>query len=158
MLNVLIVDDDKLTRKGLIASMPWDKYEMKIVGEAGNGIAALEFLEKTQVDLVLSDLEMPLMSGLEFIQKAQARYSRLKFAVLTVHSDFDYIQQALRLGAIDYIAKVQFDQENFDSILSRLSQRVRKEMEKDGSLPMEAAQAAARAPAVRGLRPVAGPG
>ena len=50
MLNVLIVDDDKLTRKGLIASMPWDKYEMKIVGEAGNGIAALEFLEKTQVD------------------------------------------------------------------------------------------------------------
>lgn len=46
MLNVLIVDDDKLTRKGLIASMPWDKYEMKIVGEAGNGIAALEFLEK----------------------------------------------------------------------------------------------------------------
>ena len=135
MLNVLIVDDDKLTRKGLIASMPWDKYEMKIVGEAGNGIAALEFLEKTQVDLVLSDLEMPLMSGLEFIQKAQARYSRLKFAVLTVHSDFDYIQQALRLGAIDYIAKVQFGQENFDSILSRLSQRVRKEMEKDGSLP-----------------------
>lgn len=135
MLNVLIVDDDKLTRKGLIASMPWDKYEMKIVGEAGNGIAALEFLEKNQVDLVLSDLEMPLMSGLEFIQKAQALYPRLKFAVLTVHSDFGYIQQALRLGAIDYIAKVQFDQENFDSILNRLSQRVRKEMEKDGSLP-----------------------
>ena len=56
MLNVLIVDDDKLTRKGLIASMPWDKNEMKIVGEAGNGIAALQFLENTQVDLVLSDL------------------------------------------------------------------------------------------------------
>lgn len=128
MLKVLVVDDDKLTRKGLIASMPWDKYEMQVVGEASNGIAALEFLSKNPVDLVLSDLEMPLMSGLEFIQKAQTEYPHLYFAVLTVHSDFGYIQQALRLGAIDYIAKVQFDQENFDSILNRLSQRIKKEL------------------------------
>lgn len=128
MLKVLVVDDDKLTRKGLIASMPWDKYEMQVVGEASNGIAALEFLAQNPVDLVLSDLEMPLMSGLEFMQKAQTLYPYLKFAVLTVHSDFNYIQQALRLGAIDYIAKVQFDQENFDSILNRLSQRIQKEL------------------------------
>jgi two-component system response regulator YesN len=112
--------------------MPWDKYGMQVVGEAANGIAALEFLEQHQVDLVLSDLEMPLMSGLEFIQKAQERYPHLLFAVLTVHSDFDYIQQALRLGAIDYVAKVQLDQENFDSILNRLYQRIRKEWEKSG--------------------------
>lgn len=133
MLKVLVVDDDKLTRKGLIASMPWDKYEMKVVGEASNGIAALEFLSENPVDLVLSDLEMPLMSGLEFIQKAQTEYPHLYFAVLTVHSDFSYIQQALRLGAIDYIAKVQFDQENFDSILNRLSQRIKKELGSNAS-------------------------
>ena len=134
MLKVLIVDDDKLTRKGLIASMPWDKYEMQVVGEASNGIAALEFLAENPVDLVLSDLEMPLMSGLEFIQKAQSEYPHLYFAVLTVHSDFGYIQQALRLGAIDYIAKVQFDQENFDSILNRLSQRIKKELRSNTKL------------------------
>ncbi|WP_320967309.1 response regulator [Hungatella sp.] len=117
MWKVLIVDDDKLTRKGLIASMPWDKYEMEIVGEAGNGVAALEFLMENQTDLVLCDLEMPLMSGLELIQKVQILYPHIKFAVLTVHSDFGYIQQALRLGAIDYIAKVLIEQENCASIL-----------------------------------------
>ena len=136
MWKVLIVDDDKLTRKGLIASMPWDKYEMEIVGEAGNGVAALEFLVENQTDLVLCDLAMPLMSGLELIQKVQILYPHIKFAVLTVHSDFGYIQQALRLGAIDYIAKVQFDQENFDSILERLSQRLEKEVEKSGLTPV----------------------
>lgn len=135
MLKVLIVDDDKLTRKGLIASMPWSKYGMEIAGEAGNGVTALEFLKENQVDLVLSDLEMPLMSGLDFMQRAQLLYPNLKFAVLTVHSDFEYIQQALRLGAMDYIAKVQFDQENFDSILKRLSLRIKKEMEKEGKVP-----------------------
>ena len=133
MLKVLIVDDDKLTRKGLIAVMPWDKYGMEVAGESSNGVQALEFLDKHEVDLVLSDLEMPLMSGLEFMKQAKARYPGLQFVVLTVHTDFEYIQQALRLGAIDYIAKVQFDKENLDAILNRISDRMKKELEHSGS-------------------------
>ena len=133
MLKVLIVDDDKLTRKGLIAVMPWDKYGMEVAGESSNGVQALEFLDKHEVDLVLSDLEMPLMSGLEFMKQAKARYPGLQFVVLTVHTYFEYIQQALRLGAIDYIAKVQFDKENLDAILNRISDRMKKELEQRGT-------------------------
>lgn len=124
MYRVLIVDDDKLTRKGLIASMPWKEYGMEVVGECSNGAQALDFLESHETDLVLTDLEMPVMSGMEFIKKASVRYPYLQFVVLTVHTDFEYIQEALRMGIIDYIAKVQFDKENFDVILQRIADRL----------------------------------
>lgn len=133
MLKVLIVDDDKLTRKGLIASMPWADYAMEVVGEASNGIEALRFLEEHTADLVLCDLDMPLMSGLELIRKATVLYPDLAFAVLTIHSDFECIQQALRLGAIDYVAKVQLDRENFSSLLERISNRLRKNVQERSS-------------------------
>ncbi len=126
MIRVLIVEDDKLIRKGLIASMPWSEYDMTVVGEAGNGQTALEFLQEQEADLVLTDIEMPVMSGLDFIKTAGSLYPHLSFVVLTVFADFDYIQQALRLGAIDYIAKIQIDKENFNTILERIHNRLQK--------------------------------
>lgn len=137
MLKVLIVDDDRLARKGLITVMPWEKYGMEVVGECANGILALEFLGRNRVDLVFSDLEMPVMSGLEFIEQARGRFPELLFVVLTVHTDFEFIQKVLRLGAIDYIAKIQLDQENLDAVLKRISQRlgdVRKDIPYKGRI------------------------
>ena len=63
MIKVLVVDDDKLVRKGLIAAMPWNEFNMEVVGEANNGKNALKFLENNAVDLILLDLSMPIMSG-----------------------------------------------------------------------------------------------
>ncbi len=117
----MIIDDDGLARKGLISCMPWADYNMEVVGEASNGLSALEFLEHTAVDLALVDIDMPNMGGLQFIEHAKSRYPGLNYVVLTIHTEFEYIQQALRLGAIDYIAKSQFDQENLNGILSRIS-------------------------------------
>ena len=137
MLRVLIVDDDRLARKGLRAVMPWEKYGMEVVGECANGLLALEFLDKNRVDLVFSDLEMPVMSGLELIEQARVRFPELFFVVLTVHTDFEFIQKILRLGAIDYIAKVQLDQENLDAVLKRISERlggVKKEIPYEGKI------------------------
>lgn len=126
MIKVLIVEDDKLIRKGLIASMPWSEYDMTVVGEANNGQTALDFLKEQEADLVLTDIEMPVMSGLDFIKTAGGLYPHLNFVVLTVFAEFDYIQQALRLGAIDYIAKIQIDKENFNTILERIYNRLQK--------------------------------
>lgn len=134
MLRVLIVDDDKLTRKGLISFMPWDEYSMEIIGEACNGIEALKFLENNQVDLVLTDLDMPLMSGMDFIRTAIPLYPQLYFVVLTIHNDFCYIQDALRLGAIDYIAKVQLDKENFSAVLERIKNRISSDIKDNYSM------------------------
>lgn len=117
----MIIDDDGLARKGLIACMPWADYNMEVVGEASNGFSALEFLENNLVDLALVDIDMPNMGGLQFMEISKTRYPNLKYVVLTIHTEFEYIQQALRLGAIDYIAKSQFDKENLNTILNRIS-------------------------------------
>ncbi|MDO4336715.1 MAG: helix-turn-helix domain-containing protein [Eubacteriales bacterium] len=126
MLRILIVDDDILTRKGIQILMPWEKHHMKITGEASNGKEALDFLEKNSVDLVLVDLDMPIMDGMTFIQTASALYPELSYVVLTVHTEFEYIQSVLRIGALDYIAKTHFDRENFDQILDRIYAAVMK--------------------------------
>ncbi|WP_458127026.1 response regulator transcription factor [Paenibacillus sp. Z3-2] len=124
MIKVLIVDDDKLVRKGISSAMPWNEFNMEVVGEASNGAKALDFLNSQPVDLMLTDLAMPVMSGIELMRAARELYPELHIVVLTLHQDFDYIQEALRLGAIDYIAKVQLEKEQFEHVLHRIHTRI----------------------------------
>ncbi|NOU72910.1 response regulator [Paenibacillus sp. LMG 31458] len=135
MIKVLVVDDDKLVRKGLISAMPWQDFDMQVVGEANNGEKALEFLESQPVDLLLTDLAMPVMSGIELMRIARKRYPRLHMVVLTLHQDFEYIQEALRLGAIDYIAKVQLEKEQFEEVLGRIAGRINEQLNQSPQAP-----------------------
>jgi two-component system response regulator YesN len=127
MIKVLIVDDDKLVRKGLISAMPWQDFDMEVVGEANNGKKALEILEQQSVDLLITDLAMPVMSGIELIRIAHKRFPQLHIVVLTLHQDFEYIQEALRIGAIDYIAKIQLEKERFEEVLERIANRIKEQ-------------------------------
>lgn len=127
MIKVLVVDDDKLVRKGLISAMPWQEFGMQVVGEASNGEKALEFLESQPVDLLLTDLAMPVMSGIELMRIARKRNPHLHMVILTLHQDFEYIQEALRLGAIDYIAKIQLEKEKFEEVLGRIAGRINEQ-------------------------------
>ena len=124
MVKVLIVDDDKLARQGLILSIHWEDFGMKIVGEAPNGLKALQFLDENPVDLVLTDLAMPLMSGIELMKQARVKHRHVLFVVLTFHEDFETTREALRLGAIDYISKLQLEKENLDGVLGRVRDRI----------------------------------
>ncbi|NBD27757.1 response regulator transcription factor [Paenibacillus glycinis] len=130
MIRVLVVDDEKLVRQGLITSLPWAEYGMEVVGEAKNGEKAIEFLAEREVDLMLTDLAMPVMSGIELMRIVRKRYPRLYIIVLTLHQDFEYIQEALRLGAIDYIAKVELTADRFSEILARIRERIAEEEKK----------------------------
>jgi len=120
MLNVLIVDDEKIVRRGLVTFIPWKQFGMNVVGEANNGENALKFLEKNKVDLLFTDLSMPVMSGIELMREVNKKYPHIQMVVLTLHQDFDYIQEALRLGAIDYIAKTELEKEQFEDLLGRI--------------------------------------
>ncbi|MHA7965576.1 response regulator transcription factor [Paenibacillus sp. CAU 1782] len=133
MIKVLIVDDDNLVRRGLISILPWENYSMEVVGEAKNGEKALEFLAKHEVDLLLTDLAMPIMSGMELMRIVRKEYPHIFVVVLTLHQDFEYIQECLRLGAIDYIAKVEMEQENFGEVIGRVKARILEEQFKHGS-------------------------
>jgi two-component system response regulator YesN len=127
MIRVLIVDDDRLVRRGLTFTLPWDRFGMRVVGEASNGVIAMEFLKTNPVDLVLIDIEMPVMNGIELLRAIRSEYSHIYAVVLTLHENFKYVQEALRLGAIDYISKLQLETENFEEILKNIHARIIKE-------------------------------
>jgi two-component system, response regulator YesN len=120
MIRVLVVDDDKLVRRGIVSSMPWQDFGMEVAGEANNGENALKFMEAHEIDLLMTDLSMPVMSGIELMRIVRSRYPHVQIVVLTLHQDFEYIQEALRIGAIDYIAKYQLEREQFEEVLGRI--------------------------------------
>lgn len=141
MIRVLIADDDKLARMGLISLIPWEKCGMTVVGEVSNGERALAFLENHQVDLCVVDLAMPVMTGLEFIQQARIKYPRLQYVVLSFHEDFENVQAALRLGTLDYISKMRLDQKDCEEVFLRvgkmISQLERESFVESDSLPLK---------------------
>ncbi|MBM7565486.1 response regulator transcription factor [Paenibacillus sacheonensis] len=125
MIKTLIVDDEIYVRKGLISVLPWEKFGFKIVGEASGGERALEFLKDNRVDVVFMDLTMPGMSGFELMKETRSGHPGVKTVVLTCHQDFGFIQDAMRLGAIDYIVKTQLEKEKLDDVLERIANRIK---------------------------------
>ena len=123
--RVLIVDDDKLARNGLISIVPWQECGMAVVGDVPNGMAALEFLKTHRADLAVVDLSMPVLSGLDFIRESKQLYPDLQYVVLSFHEDFEYVQAAMRLGAVDYISKLRMEQEDCREVFLRVANVLR---------------------------------
>lgn len=123
MIKVYVVDDEKLVRRGIIGLIDWEKYDMKVVGDSGSGEETVEFLRKEEVDLLFSDLEMPGLSGIPFLQEVKAVRPGIQIVVLTMHQEFELIQQSLRLGILDYITKAQIEEENIDALMLSVRKR-----------------------------------
>ena len=138
MYNVLIIDDDKLERKGLISLVPWEECGMSVVGDVANGMLALEFLEKHPVDLAVVDISMPVLSGLDFIRESRTRWPRLQYVVLSFHEDFEYVQDALRLGALDYISKLRLEELDCADVFRRVGFLLKMSMEQSSPAPAPA--------------------
>lgn len=124
MIRAIIVDDELLIRKGLIMTLPWQKYGIEIIGEASNGRRALEFIENNEVDLLITDITMPVMSGIDLMKEVKSKYPEVYVVLITCHQDFEYIQTALRIGAIDYIVKTQIEDDKIEESLERISRTI----------------------------------
>ncbi len=104
MIKVLIVDDQSLIREGL--SMMLSLYdEIFLVGEASNGKEALDILRKSEVDLVLMDIRMPVMDGVEATKIIKEKYPHVKVLILTTFKEDEYIFEGLKNGADGYLLK-----------------------------------------------------
>lgn len=123
MIRVYVVDDEKLVRRGIIGLIDWKRFGMEVVGDSGSSEDTLRFLRDGQVDLLFSDLEMPGLSGIPFLRQVREQFPRLQIVVLTMHQEFDLIQQALRLGILDYITKSQIEEENVDTFMMGVQKR-----------------------------------
>ncbi|MFD2614220.1 response regulator transcription factor [Paenibacillus gansuensis] len=129
MRKVLVVDDEKLVRQGIITTFPWERHGFRIAGEAANGDKALAVLEREQVDLLVTDLAMPGMSGLELIKRVRSLYGDMPVVILTCHDNFKYIQEAMRLGVLDYIVKTELEDDTVEETLVRIAEKLRGEGE-----------------------------
>jgi two-component system response regulator YesN len=105
MTKVLIVDDEKYVRMGIRSETDWALIGCEVVGEAANGIEGLEAAETLRPDLVISDIRMPKMDGIEMAEKIIEKCPGTKVIFLTAYNEFEYARQAIRIGVSDYLLK-----------------------------------------------------
>ncbi|HPQ47730.1 MAG TPA: response regulator [Clostridia bacterium] len=155
-MRVYIIDDEDMVREGLISYVPWYDYGMEVVGSASNGREAYEYLSCNDVELVISDIYMPHMDGLEMIEKLKEINRNPIVILISGHSDFDYAQRAIKSKMVyEYILKpINF--EELDKIISQVKDKILERSsasfpaldeiewkklakdEKEGKLPLQA--------------------
>lgn len=123
MVRVLIVEDEVHTRKGMIVTTPWESLGCEVVGEAKNGLEGLEAIKNLRPDLVITDVRMPQLTGIEMIQLYRTYEqdvlkadSHVNFMILSGFEDFRYAQSAIALGVKAYLLKPVNDQHFYEVI------------------------------------------
>lgn len=111
MLKVLVVDDESVVRSGIVLGVDWASMGCVVVGEASNGEEGIAAAERYKPNLIITDIRMPHMDGIEMMTELRHRGFRSHVILLTAYSDFPYVRSALRLGAADYLVKPFRDQE-----------------------------------------------
>lgn len=105
MKKVLFVDDEPFIAQGLSSILDWNRFGIEIAGTANDGTSALDILREEPVDLLVTDIMMPRMDGLELIRRVKESGSRTKFVVLSGYEEFNYVKTGIRLGIENYILK-----------------------------------------------------
>ncbi|MEK5398999.1 response regulator [Paenibacillus nitricinens] len=105
MMKLLIAEDEDTIREGIVNMIDWKSHQIEVMGEAGNGSEALALMENEQPDLLLTDIRMPQMGGLELIEVARRRGYGFRSIILSGYNEFSYAKQAIALGVVDYVLK-----------------------------------------------------
>lgn len=127
ILNVLIVDDELPIRQEL-RMFDWKSCNAVLVGEAENGLEALNFCREYAPDVIITDIIMPVMDGLTLLQELKKEFPHIQVVILTYHSDFDYARQALKQGALGYIVKVMFEDDELRQVLEKARENIQREL------------------------------
>lgn len=110
-MKVLIVDDEVVIRVGLKSLIDWDEHGFTLVGEAKDGKKALEAIVELKPDIVITDIKMPVMNGIELIRQLSGMENAPRVIVLSSYNDFPLVKEAMRLGAADYLLKLEMTPE-----------------------------------------------
>ncbi|NQX68696.1 response regulator [Paenibacillus alba] len=130
MFKVLLVDDEEWVVQSLKHSINWEQFGFQIIGEANSADEALEFIETNKPHLVITDIKMPGMNGLELIKKVISKDSSVQFVVASGHAEFVYAQKALRYGAIGYCLK-PFEEHEIGECLVKARLNIEARSKKD---------------------------
>ncbi|WHH58071.1 response regulator [Petroclostridium sp. X23] len=105
MYKILVVDDESVVREGIKNNINWSEYGFELVGGCKDGSEAIEVIENNHLDVVITDICMPLIDGIELTRYISNNYSNIKVIILTGYDEFEYAQQAIKLKALDFILK-----------------------------------------------------
>ena len=118
-LRVLLVDDEIMIREGFKRLFDWDAHDCEVVGEAADGMEALTQIDLLRPDIVIMDINIPIMNGLKVIQLSRIKHPGTAFVIVSGYDDFSYCREALRLQITDYILK-PVNYEEFGSCIDNL--------------------------------------
>ena len=104
-MKVFLVDDEIVIREGIRESFPWDRTPYTLVGEAPDGEMALPMIRDTNPDIVITDIKMPFMDGLELCRSLRTQMPWIGIIVLSGYDEFEYARQCIQLGVREYLLK-----------------------------------------------------
>jgi two-component system response regulator YesN len=130
MLTVLLADDEPLILRGLAKLIPWDKYGVKIIGEACSGDALLQAILERSPDIVIADISMPGMTGIDVLKKLQELGIATKMIFISAYQEFGYARDAVSYGAVDYLVK-PVDRVKLEQVLKRTAALIRETSEQE---------------------------
>jgi CheY-like chemotaxis protein/AraC-like DNA-binding protein len=127
MLEIMVVDDESLIRSVLRSIIGTEKGDFRIVAEAYSGIEALKVARQRPLDVILTDLRMPGMTGLELIQALKPTHPDLRFVVLSSYDEFNLVRDAFKLGITEYLLKSEMTAEGIHALLRRIDIEARED-------------------------------
>ena len=128
MYQLLIVDDEEDIRRGMARGIPWNEWGFEVAGQAENGEEAVRIIGERHPDVVLSDIRMPKMDGIEMLRVLREEGNHVSVIFLTAYSEFEYARNALKLLAFDYLLK-PFEDGELEYAVSRVRDKLIKERE-----------------------------
>src|SRR5512141_2164887 len=131
--KVFFVEDEIITREGIRDNVDWKAYGFEFCGEASDGEMALPLLRTAQPDVLITDIKMPFMDGLQLSKIIRERMPWVKIIILSGHDEFEYAQQAIKLGVTDYLLK-PITVQNLQTALQKLTVQLNRERDERENL------------------------
>lgn len=131
MYKVLIVDDEPIIRNGIKAFIDWEKEGLSAEADCANGEEALAAMEESSADILITDIKMPVMNGIQLMEKASERNPRIKMIMVSSYSDFEYVREGIKLGAVDYLLKPTLEPEELLSVLRKCTSMLEEERRRE---------------------------
>ena len=128
MYRLMIVDDEESIRQGMAKSVPWSEWGFEVTALCANGQEAVQEIERNPPDVVLSDVRMPKMDGLELMQWLNQNHPEIKIVILSGYSDFEYLNMSIKNKVTEYLLKPT-DLDEFEEVFRRMKTVMDKEQQ-----------------------------
>ena len=122
--KVLVIDDEFIIRQGMKHMIDWEKEGFQIVGEANNGQEGLEMIEMLKPNIVLADIVMPVIDGMELSKRVHNKHPDIQIIILSGYDKFEYVKSTLLYGAVDYILKPELNPKELLNALKKAADRI----------------------------------